>query len=129
MDKTHVQHAVSFVQHKVLDLRQVNGALLMVIQQTTRRCDQDVDTTTQSIDLRVHAHATKNHHGLDGQVFAVNAHAFFDLRGQFTGGRQDQGANGAFAGCGRLTNLNGQFVQQGQGETGCFARSCLGARQ
>ena len=128
MHKAHVQHAVGLVQHEELDLAQVEVALLMVVQQAAGRGDQDVDAIAQARQLRAHAHATEHDHGLDGQVLAVDAHAFFDLGGQFTRGGQNQGADGALALRGR-GRRGAQLVQQRQGETGGLASAGLCASQ
>ena len=94
-DETHVEHAVGFVQHQDLDARQVDGALLHVVEQAARRGDQDVDALLQHLDLRMDANAAKNHGGRQFQVFAVSPHAFLDLCREFAGGGQDQGADKA----------------------------------
>ena len=42
-DEPHVEHAVGFVEHEDLDLRQVDAALLDVVEQAARRRDEDFD--------------------------------------------------------------------------------------
>ena len=42
-DEAHVEHPVGLVQHQDLDVRQVDGALLVMVEQPARRGDQDVD--------------------------------------------------------------------------------------
>ena len=41
-DEAHVEHAVRFVEHQDLDARQIDGALLRVIEQAAGRRDQNV---------------------------------------------------------------------------------------
>ncbi len=60
-DEAHVEHAIRFVEHQHLDLRQIHGALLHVIQQTARCGDEDVDAALQSFDLRMDAYAAEYH--------------------------------------------------------------------
>ena len=51
----------------------------------------------QRVDLRIDADAAEDHRRLQLQVLAVRPHAFFDLRGQFARGREDQRAHRALA--------------------------------
>jgi hypothetical protein len=67
-DETHVQHAVGFVEHQDLDLRQTGRLLLQVIEQATRRRDQDIDTPAQRVDLRVDVDATVDQRRPQGQM-------------------------------------------------------------
>jgi hypothetical protein len=96
VDEAHVEHAVGFVQHQDLDVRQVQVALLLQVEQAP-----GVATRTSSrldaVDLRVHADAAEDHGGAQIEVLAVLAHRLLDLRGQLARGRQHQGANGAGA--------------------------------
>ena len=41
--KTHVEHAVGFIQHQRLHLGQADGALVHVVEQAARRGDDDID--------------------------------------------------------------------------------------
>jgi hypothetical protein len=43
-DKAHVEHAVGFVEHQNFDVREVDAALLDMIQQATGGSDQYVHT-------------------------------------------------------------------------------------
>jgi len=125
VDEAHVQHAVGFVEHQNFDAGQVQEALALQVKQTSRCSHQNVHAFFDLADLRVHAHAAKNHGGVELQVFAIVAHRLFDLSGQFAGGREHQSADGfaAKAVFARLTQA--QLVQQGQGERGGFAGAGL----
>ena len=92
-DEAHVEHAVGFVQHQDFDLREIDGALLHVVEQAARRGDQNVDALLQQLDLRIDADAAEDHGRSQLQIFAVGAHAFLDLGRQFAGRGQDQGAD------------------------------------
>ena len=129
MDEAHVQHAVGFVEHQNFDAGQVQEALALQVEQTAGCGHQNVHAAFDLADLRVHAHAAKNHGGVELQVFAIVTHRLFDLGGQFAGGCQHQSADGfaaktVFA---RLTQA--QLVQHGQGKRGGFACAGLGASQ
>ena len=131
-DETHVEHAVGFVQDQDFHFRQVNRALAHVVQQAARRGDEHVDAVFELLDLRVDADAAEDHGGVQLGVFAVGAHAFLDLRGEFARRCQDQGADrarGRVAGDGRAIRVSRQAVQQGQGEAGRLAGTGLCAGQ
>ena len=61
--KAHVEHAVGLVEHQDLNLVQVAGTLLDQIDQTARRCDQDVAAVLEGSGLRLVAHAAHDGHG------------------------------------------------------------------
>ena len=117
VDEAHVQHAIGFVEHEVFDLRQIDGALLMVVEQSAWGGDQNVNTATQCVNLWVHAHATKMTKDRSGKYFAIAAHAFLNLRGQLASGGQDQGPNRALGTGAVLPKLEAS-LQKRQGEAG-----------
>ena len=123
--KPHVQHAVGFVQHKNLDVRQIQRALAGVVEQAARCGHQDVHAFAQFVDLRLHADTTKHHHGGQRQVLAIKAHTFFHLRCELACGGQDEGANGdaAFGVTHRF--FKRQAMQHGQHKTSGFAGAGL----
>ena len=125
VDEAHVEHAVGFVQHQDFDVREVQVALLLQVEQAPGRGHQDVAAGADALDLRVHADAAEDHGGRQLQVLAVAAHGLFDLRGQLARGRQYQGADGA----GSRGGAAGQQLQQRQGETGGLAGAGLRAGQ
>ena len=51
--ETHVEHSVGFVEDQDLDLAQIHGALADVIEQATRRRDEDLDALPEELDLGV----------------------------------------------------------------------------
>ena len=61
VDETHVEHAVSLVQHQDFNLRQIDRALLYMVKEAPRRGDDDVHATAQFSNLRVEAHAAEDH--------------------------------------------------------------------
>ena len=62
VDEAHVEHAVGFVEHEDLDMREVERALAVVVEQAPGRGDEDVDAAPQLVDLRLHADAAEHHH-------------------------------------------------------------------
>src|SRR6185312_13189631 len=92
-DEAHVQHAVRFIQHQDLDLGEVDGALLHVVEQTAWGRDHDVHAAAQLVDLGVDVHATEDHRAGEAQVLAVHRDALGHLGGKFAGRGEDQGAD------------------------------------
>ena len=90
MDEAHVEHPVGLVEDEDLNLAQVDGLLPDVIEQPSRRCDQDVNASAQRIDLRVDADAAVDGDRLELNVLAVGADALLDLRAELAGRRDHQ---------------------------------------
>ena len=95
-----------------------------MIEQTSRRRDEDVDALTQLRDLWLDADAAEHDHRPDRHVFAVGANGLFDLRRELARRRKNQAARPA--GTGRVVRGRGgeQPVQDGQHEPRCL--SCSG---
>ena len=97
------------------------------IEQTARRGDQNIDAAAQFHHLRVNADAAEHHQRTQLQIFAVVAHVFANLGGQFARRGQDQGAyRTATAARGSLSR---ELLQQRQRKAGGFAGTGLCAGQ
>jgi hypothetical protein len=108
-------------------MRQVDGLLLQVIEQTARCRHQNVDAAFQLVDLRIDVDSTYHRHRIQLQVFAVLAHAFFNLGRQFARRDQHQRADRALADSRLLAG--GEQLQNGQRKTGSLAGAGLRAGQ
>jgi hypothetical protein len=93
VDEAHVEHAIGLVQHQDLDLLQVDGPLLHVVEQPAGRGDDDVDPAAQRIDLRLHADAAVDARRFHLGVLAVGAHALLDLERELARRGDDQHAD------------------------------------
>jgi hypothetical protein len=94
VDEAHVEHAVGLVQDQDLDLAQVHGLLLDVVEQAPGGGDEDVDAAAQRVDLRLDADAAEHDGAPDGrQVLAVGADAFLHLRAELPRRRDDEHAH------------------------------------
>jgi hypothetical protein len=130
VDEAHVEHPIRLIQNQDLDLAQVDGLLLDVVEQPPRRRHEDVDAAAQRVDLGLHAHAAIDQAGLQLNVFAVGADAFFHLCRKLPGRRDDEGAHGVAGWRVAPGRLAGEILQQRQGEAGRLAGSRLrGAQQ
>ena len=94
-DEAHVEHAVRLVQHQDLDAAQVHCLLLHVVEQPTRRGNQNLDPALERSHLRLYSDAAVDYRGRRGQVRTVGAHALLHLRSELAGGGEDQHARRA----------------------------------
>jgi hypothetical protein len=92
VDETHVQHAVSLIQHEDCDVVEVDGALSDVVEESARGGHDDLDAGTQGLDLPTHGHAAEDRRGSHGTVSTVRPDRLLDLQGQLSGRHHDQGA-------------------------------------
>ena len=122
MHKAHIQHTVGFVQHKDLQIRQVDKALPDQVVQSARAGHKDVHALFQGLHLRGLAHAAKDHGAAQFQVLAVGVKALADLQGKLPGGGKDQRADGPLA-AGRVGS---EAIQHGQRKSGRLAGAGLG---
>ena len=78
--KTHVQHAVSFVEDQHLNVRQLDLAPIQVVEQATGGGDDDVALALQLLDLGEHRRAADEAGGVEpAQGLAVSLHRLLDL--------------------------------------------------
>jgi hypothetical protein len=131
MDEAHVEHAVGLVEDEDLDLAQVDGLLLDVVEQAAGRGDQHVDAAAQRVDLRADADAAEHQRALQRKMLSIGAHILFHLRRELAGRGDDERAHRVArrrmrAGVAFL----GQPLQQRQREAGGLAGAGLrGAQQ
>ena len=88
--EAHVKHPVSLVEHQVGHAPQVRFARLDEVKQSTRRCDEDLNTLTQLTCLIILSHAA-----VDGQTdefaYLTEFTSFgLDLHGALAGRCHDQ---------------------------------------
>ena len=138
IDEAHAQHFVGFVQHQRLQLGQVQGAAIQVVDDPARSADHHVHAAAQGRQLlavglaAVHRQHAEAGHGrrialegfghLDGQLAGGCQHQHLRLvRGQIDVGqhRQREGAGLAGAGLGLAQHVTaGQHGRDG----GCLDR-------
>ena len=126
-DEAHVEHAVGFVEHQHLDLRQVDRLLLDVVEQPARRGDDDLDAAAQLGLLRADVDAAIDAHRAQRQVLAVGLDRLEHLHRELARGREDQRARLVAGGRGAGVGVARDAVQQRQREAGGLAGARLGA--
>ena len=90
--ETHVEHAVGLVQHQELDLVELAGAALHVVEQPAGGGHQDIHAVAQGVLLLAVADAAEDDGGAQVGEPGEIANGGFDLRGQFAGRFEDQQA-------------------------------------
>ena len=81
--KSHVEHAIDFIEDENSHLAQIHGALLEQVEQPTRRRGQNIDTAFDLFALFSVAHAAMHDGCAQVGEATVIAKGRLDLRGQF----------------------------------------------
>ena len=121
--KTHVQHAVGFVEDEKLEAGEIAVAPAEQIEQASRTRNHNVSCGTQRANLRLFADATE--YGGDGEwkMFGVGADVFLDLHDEFARGREDEDTGAAVRPGGSLRG--GELCKHRQRERGGLAGAGL----
>ena len=97
-DEAHVEHPVGLVQDQHLDLREVDGPLLDVVEEAAGRRDDDRRPGAQGAGLGLEADAAVDRDGAHRAVAAVGPDALLHLERELAGGREDEAPDGAVDG-------------------------------
>ena len=106
----------------MLDVAEIHVALFLQIEKTTGGGDEDVDATTQRIDLRSLPDAAENDAVAKTKRAAVGLDAVANLRSKFARWREDEGSNGAPS----FDVLRRKMVEDWKGKRSRFPCPCLG---
>ena len=112
MNEAHVEHPVGLVEHEMLDVTEIDVALLFQVKQTTRRGHEDVDAAAQRIDLWPLSDTAEDDAVTKTKRAAVGLDAVTNLRSKFARRREDEGSNGAPS----LDVLRRKMVKDGEGK-------------
>ncbi len=126
-NEPHVEHAVGFVQHQHLDLAQLYGLLLDVVEEAPRCRDDDLDSGTQFGDLGAHVDAAVDAGRSQGHVLAVGLDRLMNLHRQFARRCEDERPDRMAGRTGGGAGMGGEALEQRQRETGGLAGAGLGA--
>ena len=122
VDEPHVHHGIRFIEHEVVQVPQVDEALVHEIQQPPGRGDHNVNATAKFLNLPVLADAAKKGHGEQLHALRVAEDVVFDLHRQFPSRGEDESANWA-----ELTTVpfEVEAVDHGKAEGRSFSGSGL----
>lgn len=96
--KSHVEHAVGFVEHQCLYLAKIQAFLLDQIEQAARGGDKHFDPAADFFDLRLDVDTAKSAQTADRQISGVSYDRLVDLNGQLTRRRKNKDAYGMACG-------------------------------
>ena len=121
--EAHVEHAIGLVEAQDLDARQVDGALLHVIEQASGGGDNDVGAPEQLFLLRHDRDAAENRGDAQVRRHTVGGQRLVHLQRKLAGRHQDQAAR--LARPGRGTAADEQPIDHRQAERGGLAGAGL----
>src|SRR5690625_1593571 len=93
MDKTHIKHAICFIQDKELNIFQIYETLLAQIKQTSWCGGQYIHSSFQAFYLTVLIHTPIDDGESDVCIFTILMYIFIDLSIQFPCSAEDQCLN------------------------------------
>src|SRR5438874_1879488 len=88
--KSHVEHAIDFIEHQNCDVAKMERALLEMIEQAARRGDDDIDAAFQFLALLAVANAAVDHGRAQIGKASIVAKGGLDLRSELSRRLQDQ---------------------------------------
>ena len=88
--KSHVEHAIGLVEHDNLYLAKRGILALQVVEQATRRRDDDLDAGAKGLGLRIHVDAAIDDGAAQRRTRDVALNVVGDLVGQLARRRQHQ---------------------------------------
>ncbi len=88
--KSHVEHAVRFVEHKNANVFQAGFMLLHEIDEPAGRCDDHFGAAPERLNLRTHAHAAVDGRNANFRMFREVAKMIGDLLCEFSRGRKNE---------------------------------------
>jgi hypothetical protein len=88
--ETHVQHAISLIEDKVLDVLQRDTTSLYEIDQSTRSSNKQITATLDLSELRTNVCTTVNNARSDPRSVGKLSGLLKDLRDKLTGGSKNQ---------------------------------------
>ena len=100
-DEAEIEHAIGFVEYDGLCFAQFEDVLLEVIDDASRRADQDIDTALEVTALLLVIHATINHGDAQPRVLTELYRVLVNLDGELACRRDDQCADRSRAASGR----------------------------
>jgi hypothetical protein len=89
-DEAHIEHTVGLIEDEDLDVSQVDGATLHMVEEAARRGDDDIDALMKGVKLALDIHAAIDGQRPQMQEPAIAAYGLFDLHRKLAGRGQNQ---------------------------------------
>ena len=123
--KSHVEHAIGFVQNEVFDLVEIHLTLRHQVDETSRRCNHDFGAAPDILHLAILVHAAEHAGEFGVRILGVLHVVLARLGGEFARGTQHESARVS-----RLVARNlgiGEPFDYREQEGGSLACACLRA--
>jgi len=124
--KAHIQHTISLIEYKVLNIVQRNKTLLHQIEQTAWCSYYNIYPTPDCLYLAMLRNTSKKNEVTHLQIFAISLNTFSNLYSEFTGRCENKSTNPSLS---LLQLLLMHQLQNRNGECCCFTSSGLSASQ
>ena len=85
VDKSHIKHAVGFVEDEDFHFVEFTSTLTAEIEQSARSGDEDIHAVFELPQLRANLYTTKDDHTSEVEVFPVSFDTILHLGGKFAG--------------------------------------------
>lgn len=134
--ETHVQHAISLVENKILNVAERNAATLNKVDKTAGGGDEEIAATLNLAELGANIGTTVDDARADPRAVGKLASLVVNLRDKLTGGGQNQRGGIGLALAAKLTGSTGRdgrgavdesLREDGEEETTSLAGTGLGA--
>ena len=90
LDESHVQHPIRLIEHEGFDLIESDVSLVDQVQQSSRSCDEYIDSFAQGTDLPCLLDSSVDHGVSKLQFSSVGGKALADLHRQFPSGAEHE---------------------------------------
>ena len=125
-EEAHVEHPVRLIEHEHFELVELRVRMPEVIEQPSRRRDQNVDAAAERVLLRAHPHTAEDRGAFDGRVRCELTQMLLDLRRELARRGEHERARHTPL---RAGGLRHDALHDGQQEGGGLAASGHRARE
>ena len=91
MDKSHIEHAIGFVEDQQFNVVQTQSPLTHQIEQAPGRSHENIGPLSQRGDLAIHRYSSENNDGPEGQMSSIRVQAGLNLQCQLSSGSEHEG--------------------------------------
>ncbi|CAB4609891.1 unannotated protein [freshwater metagenome] len=88
--ESEIGHVIGFIKNTDFNAIEFAEVLTDEIFKTTRACDNDIDTLTKCVDLRVLTNTTEDGCGAQTKSTSKRRNSCIDLQREFASGRKDE---------------------------------------
>src|SRR3972149_360017 len=83
IDESHTQHSVRLIQHEHLNMLEIDGFVLHVVEKPARRGNDDVHSPAEHLDLSLHPYSSVDRPGTEVEKLPVCRNSILHLLREF----------------------------------------------